>query len=634
MIQYILECITFQMVFLIIYDFFLKKETFFQWNRVYLLATFSASLALPWVKLEAFKTDAPALLGYSEYFWNLQPTPIVGVGTTQEALKITWPVVLFLIGCGMAAIAFIVKLWRLRTLRLKGTIHYYRNHRRILIPQSYAAFSFLKSIFLGENFSRKDTESIVAHELVHIRQWHTLDLLFFESMRIVFWFNPLVYVYQNRLTELHEYIADAQVPKKERQDHCEMLLSQAFEVRNFSFINPFFKSSLIKKRIVMLQKSKSKKIWQLKYLVLVPLVLGMLFYTSCESEPNSKENMEATSLKSNMVPFSEVDAVPIFPGCENSEDKRACFNQKIMEHISKNFNYPEEALEQNIEGRVSVMFTINSEGSIVNIEKRGPHPLLEEEVERIISKLPKMEPGLKDGKTVNIPYSIPVVFQLDGTSAQTIRTNKALESNAVPFGEVDEVPVFPGCENASDTRACFNEKIMRHISKNFSYPQEAQDKGIEGRVSALFTISKEGNVENIAMRGPEKLLEDEVERILMRLPVMKPGKNKGEKVAVAYSVPVTFKLKDTNEEEASNEIEDFLQVTGALAVDDGSNIFKGKVMDSESMGIPGVNIMVAGSNMAVISEFDGQFSVEASEGQIIEFRYEGLPTKRIKVSGY
>ena len=561
MIQYILESIAFQLVFLVIYDFFLKRETFFQWNRVYLLATFAASLALPWVKIEAFKTDAPAILGYSEYLWNLQPTPIVGVGTSPGAMEITWPMVLFLVGCVMAAIAFVVKLWRLRTLKLTGTVHYYRDHRRILIPQSNAAFSFLKSIFLGENFSPKETESIVAHELIHIRQWHTLDLLFFEVLRIVFWFNPLVYVYQNRLTELHEFIADAQVPKQERQDHCEMLLSQAFEVQNISFINPFFKSSLtrltvlgriiafgsqygmVKKRIVMLQKSRSQKIWQLKYLVLVPLVLGMLFYTSCESEANSKENLEATSLKTNMVSFAEIDEVPIFPGCENSEDKRACFNQKIMEHISKNFNYPEEALENNIEGRVSVMFTINTEGSIVNIQKRGPHPFLEEEVERIISKLPKMEPGLKDGKTVNIPYSIPVVFQLDGTSAQTIRTNKALESNAVPFGEVDEVPVFPGCENTSDARACFNEKIMRHISKNFSYPQEAQDKGIEGRVSALFTISKEGNVENIAMRGPDKLLEDEVERILKSLPVIKPGKNEGEEVAVAYSIPVNFKLE-------------------------------------------------------------------------------------------
>jgi TonB family protein len=173
---------------------------------------------------------------------------------------------------------------------------------------------------------------------------------------------------------------------------------------------------------------------------------------------------------------------------------------------------------------------------------------------------------------------------------------------------------------------------MRHISKNFSYPQEAQDRGIQGRVSALFTISKEGNVENIAMRGPDKLLEDEVERILKRLPVMKPGKNKGEEVAVAYSIPVNFKLKDTNEEEARNEIEDFLQVSGALVVDDGTSIFKGKVMDSESMGIPGVNIMVTGSNRAVISEFDGNFSVEASEGQIIEFQYEGLPIKRFIVS--
>ncbi|UWX55414.1 hypothetical protein NYZ99_02365 [Maribacter litopenaei] len=240
----------------------------------------------------------------------------------------------------LATIVFAIKLWRLYRLRTIGSMRYFPDHTRILIPKSHIAFSFFTSIFLGESINSKEIESIVKHELVHIRQRHTLDLLFFEGMRILSWFNPLVYMYQNRLTELHEYIADAQVPKQDRQSHCEMLLSQSFEVQNISFINPFYKSSLIKKRIVMLQKSKSKKIWQLKYLLLVPIVLGMLVYSSCESESNSKEDTNSTSLKSMKVPFNEIDVVPIFPGCENVDDQRACFNEKIQMHIGKNFSYP------------------------------------------------------------------------------------------------------------------------------------------------------------------------------------------------------------------------------------------------------------------------------------------------------
>ncbi|UWX55415.1 TonB family protein [Maribacter litopenaei] len=301
--------------------------------------------------------------------------------------------------------------------------------------------------------------------------------------------------------------------------------------------------------------------------------------------------------------------------------------------MAKTLAIREEAIKQGLEGRVNVMFTINAEGNIVDIKKRGPHPLLEDEVERIISRLPQMKPGLKDSIAVNIPYSIPIVFKLDGTSAKSM-SQKGLDSDYVPFGQVDEVPIFPGCEDVSDTRACFNEKIMEHISKNFRYPEEAQKNGIQGRVSAMFTISDKGMVQNLKLRGPDKLLEDEVQRILERLPKMEPGKNDGEQVAVAYSIPVNFKLQ-VEDGQTSNEkkVKDYLQVAGALAVERGASVFKGQVMDRESMGIPGVDILVVGSNEAAISDFEGQFSIPVLEGQILEFQYEGLPPKRVLVFG-
>lgn len=543
MIQYILECIAFQLVFLVIYDFFLKRETFFQWNRVYLLGAHVLSLILPWIKIDAFKTETWFFSGYSEFLWNVDQSQLTMLPKADGHFTFSWQEGVFLVGILLAATWFAIKLARLYKLRSQGKISYFKDFTQILIPKSHIAFSFFRSIFLGEKIVGREYDSVVSHELVHIRQWHTLDLLFFEIMRIVSWFNPLVYVYQQRITELHEFIADAHVPKKEKSTHYELLLSQIFEVQHISFVNPFFKSSLIKKRIVMLQKSKSKKIWQLKYLVLVPLVLGMLFYTSCESESDSKDDFTSTVLKGKVVPYSTIELVPIFPGCEDAENKRACFNEKIQLHISKNFNYPKEALKQGIEGRVSVIFTIASDGNIVDIKKRGPHPLLEAEVERIISQLPQMEPGKFEGKAVNVPYSIPVVFKLDGTSAKAIKSKDERRSDIVSFAEVDEIPVFPGCEDAEDKRACFNEKIMRHISKNFRYPEEALEKNLQGRVSALFIISKNGSIENIELRGPDKLLEDEVERILKRLPDMTPGKNSGQVVSVAYSIPVNFKLQ-------------------------------------------------------------------------------------------
>ena len=117
----------------------------------------------------------------------------------------------------------------------------------------------------------------------------------------------------------------------------------------------------------------------------------------------------------------------------------------------------------------------------------------------------------------------------------------------IPFSTVEEAPIYPGCENASDKRACFQESIYKHISKNFRYPQEAQDLGIQGKVNTMFVIGKDGLINDIRLRGPSKLLEEETKRILLLLPNMKPGKQRGKEVNVPFSVPVTFKLQSEKE---------------------------------------------------------------------------------------
>ncbi|MGB6152161.1 MAG: M56 family metallopeptidase [Pricia sp.] len=643
MIQYILECIAFQLIFLVIYDFFLKRETFFQWNRLYLIGTYVLSLILPWVKIEAFKTKISAQYAYPDYMWGTNDAATVVV-TDGSAINISWEQGLFFGGMFIALLFFGRKMWQLNQLRRQGKVVHYKDFTQVIIANSSVAFSFFRSIFLGDRILEREHKNILAHELVHIKQRHTWDLLFFELMRIIGWFNPLVYVYQNRISELHEFIADAQAAKADTVEHCELLLSQAFQTQNISFINQFFNSSLIKKRIVMLTKEKSLNIFKLKYLALVPMLIGMLFYTSCErdvfdeaganetiavadienlsaaeeekvfnrlielstqrqdwgltlkdknstvefSKPSSegstisgpnglfiKAKMEISSsvIKEDFslfdmkvagtessgngvdVPFATVDEVPIFPGCEDASDPRACFQEKMQRHISKNFRYPEEAQRQGVQGRVSVMFTIDEAGNITNIRKRGPHALLENETVRIIEKLPQMKPGKHEGEAVRIPFSIPINFKLEGagfsafsqdannTKLEEDQLLKMQQRNEVPFAYADNVPVFPGCKGAVDPRACFQENIQRHISKNFRYPQEAQDKEIQGRVSISFLIDDEGNITNIKTKGPDKTLEDEAVRIISRLPQMKPGNHKGKNVNVPFSIPIDFKLK-------------------------------------------------------------------------------------------
>src|SRR6056297_2047255 len=149
MIQYILESIAFQLVFLVIYDFFLKRETFFQWNRCYLIGTYLFSLILPWVKIEAFKTTVPErYVVYPEYLWNTNEVVAVAANGGSGG-DWSWGTLIFFGGEVAATLLFGYKMWQLYRLRSNGEVHYFNEFTRIVIADSHMAFSFFKAIFLG-----------------------------------------------------------------------------------------------------------------------------------------------------------------------------------------------------------------------------------------------------------------------------------------------------------------------------------------------------------------------------------------------------------------------------------------------------------------------------------------------------
>ena len=109
-----------------------------------------------------------------------------------------------------------------------------------------------------------------------------------------------------------------------------------------------------------------------------------------------------------------IEEIPVFPGCEGLSDKesRTCFQTNMQKHIKKNFKYPDAAFKNGISGKVYLIMTIDKEGVVKNIRTKGPAPILEEEAHRIMSLLPKMKPGLENGKQVSVPYSIPITFSI------------------------------------------------------------------------------------------------------------------------------------------------------------------------------------------------------------------------------
>lgn len=116
------------------------------------------------------------------------------------------------------------------------------------------------------------------------------------------------------------------------------------------------------------------------------------------------------------IPFAVIENVPVFPGCEKERDnnaKKQCMSDKISQFVNRRFN-TELASELGLSGRqrISVVFKIDKTGNITNVQARAPHPGLEKEAQRVINLLPKMEPGKQRGKAVTVPYSLPILFQV------------------------------------------------------------------------------------------------------------------------------------------------------------------------------------------------------------------------------
>ena len=128
---------------------------------------------------------------------------------------------------------------------------------------------------------------------------------------------------------------------------------------------------------------------------------------------------------------------------------------------------------------------------------------------------------------------------------EVVEVIEEYEDIDVPFAVIEDVPIFPGCERVkkSERRNCFQEQMNKHIKRNFRYPEIAQEMGIQGRVYVNFIISKNGSITNIRMRGPDKNLEKEAQRIIAKLPRMTPGKQRGRPVRVPFSIPITFRLR-------------------------------------------------------------------------------------------
>lgn len=239
--------------------------------------------------------------------------------------------------------------------------------------------------------------------------------------------------------------------------------------------------------------------------------------------------------------FEVVEIMPEFPDGGMSG---------LMQFLSKNIQYPINAQKNHTQGRVTVQFVVNKDGSISEPKIiRGVDPDLDGEAIRVISLMPKWKPGMQKGQPVRVKYTVPVMFRLsDNGQKEEYKPIPKIDETVVVWyaskqAPAEEDPVFEVVENMPEFAGGMGG-LMQYLSKNIKYPVEAQKAGIQGRVIMQVIIDKNGNVTNPKVTQPvDPLLDTEAIRVTASMPKWKPGTQRGMPVNVKYTFPIVFRLQ-------------------------------------------------------------------------------------------
>ena len=469
--QYLLLVNLYLVLFYGFYALLLRRETFFHLNRIYLVSSAIFSFFIPvihsdWVH-NLFITQkvqdtisvygAPILI---YHFKNIQEHHL----TVGQVLLI-----IYAVGSAILIARFI---WQLISLK-----------RIIEMPESSGAFSFFKNIKLGANLD--NLEIITAHEQAHASQWHSVDILLIEAICIINWFNPIVYFYRLEIKHIHEFIADRKALENgiDKAEYALLLLSQTFKTPH-QLVNPFFNHSLLKQRIIMLQKNRSRYIALAKYGLSAPLFVLMMVFSSISigktktvkfiaykaahlfqipalelspAELSISHNTRINIKSKRITPDEKITEAPaedVSYDVAPAEEKKPAHEEpvfitvekdpefkggmtKFYQFLSQNITYPEDMLTYSVQGKVCISMTVEKNGSLSDFKvvKDIGYGAATEAI-RVLKLSPKWEPGYQNGQKVRVRYTLPINFNI---SKEAPVNNDNIASTSQPASRPDKV---------------------------------------------------------------------------------------------------------------------------------------------------------------------------------------------------
>jgi hypothetical protein len=307
--QYLLVSTICVSVFYLAFIIILRKESGFIFLRIYLLSSIIVSLLLPMNRysIEIFKegqfAQSKSEINKVEAYPTVNSDQSIKINSNLSVTSpdkhafvyMHWILVTYF----TVAIALIIKLLlgilSVAWLSVKLQNDKFKGLRIIRNDRFTSSFSFFNLVFIQNNdLSNKEIKGVIAHENIHVSQFHTIDLLLVELLSAVMWFNPLVWLLRNSIRQVHEYLADEGVLNIgfDRLEYQALLINQIAESRLFNLASSFNQSQ-IKNRLIMMTKQKSNNRSKLKILAFIPVAGMLVFFISCFNGTKNKEMVTA-----------------------------------------------------------------------------------------------------------------------------------------------------------------------------------------------------------------------------------------------------------------------------------------------------------------------------------------------------
>ena len=702
---YILKSSVCLAIFYLFYRLLLARETFHRFNRFSLLGILLLSCLLPLVEVSVKQETEvhQTMLTLEQLLMMADAVNATEAGARAETATVTWiQVALLVYLAGIVFFAFrnvysLVRLLMLLKSGKKEDIGSYlpgRKERVTLIVHNcdIAPFSWMGYIVISRKDLEENGREILIHELAHIHNRHSWDLLVADVCIFFQWFNPASWLLKQELQNIHEFEADETVIKEgvDAKQYQLLLIKKAVGTRLYSMANSFNHSKL-KKRITMMLKEKSNPWAKLKYLYILPVaaiavtafarpeisetaeeisavkVNDLTAIVEAKATKSTEEVVQvATALKDTAKPVEvkyipvevteKLQGTPFYEVVEQMPEYPGGIAASV-EYIQKNMRYPEAAEKNGTQGRVTVQFIIDKEGNVTNPKVlRSVDKDLDAEAIRLVGAMPKWKPGMQKGKAVAVKYTLPVVFKLEGgeiTSSQLVteRVAGTVSGEAVPLYIVDGKEVPSSIMGALRPESIESMTVLKDKSATELYGEKGKngvilitlrDKeypiviGSKNTNSTSTTLRVKGTSKSSTLPGVQDVYVNRKKADLGDAIIYVDGVEIESKEVDLGSVVPADRIESISVEKDSNSGKGKIYITtkdkkGAEKTSSkGDMKVEGFVQDKDGEPIVGASVLIEGTHTGSITDVDGRFVLSASKGDKLIVSYINMATAKVK----